>query len=51
VTILLWIVRILVLLLLIRMVLRLVFPRGLPARRTRGGSLERSGGSLVRDPH
>lgn len=50
-TILLWIVRILVLLLLIRMVLRLVFPRGLPARRTRGGSLERSGGSLVRDPH
>lgn len=51
-TLLLWIVRIIVLLILIRMVLRLLFPRGIPARRTTGaGKLERSGGTLVRDPH
>ena len=50
-TILLWIIRIIVLLILIRMVLRLLFPRGLQPRRPTGGSLERSGGTLVRDPH
>jgi YHS domain-containing protein len=49
-TALMWIVRILVILLLIRMVLRMLFPRGLQAPRGRRGPVERSGGTLVRDP-
>lgn len=48
---LLWIVRILVLLILIRIVLRLLFPRGIQARRPAARTFERSGGTLVRDPH
>jgi hypothetical protein len=51
VTTLIWIARIIVLLLLIRLVLRLLFPRGLPRSRRDRASIERSGGTLVRDPH
>ena len=54
-TAILWIVRILVILFLIRMVLRVLFPRGIQAprapRTTSRGPVERSGGTLVRDPH
>ena len=45
-----WIGRILIVLLLIRMVLRMLFPRGIQAPRASRGSIERSGGTLVRDP-
>jgi YHS domain-containing protein len=50
-TTLMWIVRILVILLLIRMALRLLFPRGLKSPRPSRGPELRSGGTLVRDPH
>ena len=40
-----WIVRTLVILFIIRIVLRLLFPAPTP------DSLERAGGALVRDPH
>jgi hypothetical protein len=52
----LWIVRILILLLILRYVLRLVFSLLQSARSTSGrpvssgGTLERAGGELVRDP-
>jgi hypothetical protein len=48
---LLWVVRILVILLLIRMALRLLFPKRAQPPRSRRSPLERSGGMLVRDPH
>jgi hypothetical protein len=53
VTALLWIVRILIILLIIRFVLRLLFPPRTPVRRgtPAGGPVERAGGELVRDPH
>ena len=50
-----WIVRTLVILLIIRLVLRMLFPT--PRRTTAGprrqspDALERAGGALVRDPH
>jgi hypothetical protein len=46
-----WILRIILLLILLRFVLRLLFPNRRPARPTRPRSVpERSGGELVRDP-
>lgn len=52
----LWIIRILVLLLLLRIVLRLLFPPASPQHRRRPNSApgqppERLGGELVRDPN
>jgi YHS domain-containing protein len=48
-----WIVRVLILLLILRFILRLLFParRAIPHRRGAGGPVERSGGELVRDPN
>lgn len=52
--ILLWILRVLVVLFVLRLVLRAVFPRGLAAPGPRSGPrrrrTERIGGELVRDP-
>ena len=51
--ILLWIARAILLLLIVRMVLRLIFPprrRSTATRPPSTGPLERAGGELVRDP-
>ena len=52
-TVIIWIVRLLVLLLLIRLVMRLLFPPPADVRRQvpRAPAPERLGGALVRDPH
>ena len=51
--ILLWIARAILLLLILRMLVRLIFPprgRTTPTRPPNSGPLERAGGELVRDP-
>jgi hypothetical protein len=52
IAVLIWIVRVLIVLLVLRLVLRALFPRGIgaPGARTGPRKVERAGGALVRDP-
>ena len=52
--VLLWIIRAIIILIILRFVLRLLFPQRTTVRKRRtapGGPVERVGGELVRDPH
>ena len=52
--ILLWIIRAIIILIVLRFVLRLLFPQPVKVRKRRtvqGNPVERVGGELVRDPH